>query len=410
MRLCFAVAVVAMALSALLSGCTGARENEEILYVVALGLDKGEEDGVLKISYQIAIPRAGEREKSNELATVITVRAKSFSEGASLLKSVAVGYPTFIQTKVIIIGEDLARDGIGRIMAPLQRYREYRGSIFFLVAQGSAENVIRTSQPLFVLTPSKFYEEMMLSGTETGYFLRTTLHQTLMRLNSASGQPYAALVAANPPQNPGKGSSGVPVAGENDRKYLAGEIVRQGGNTIDFAGTAVFYGERLAGKLDTTETRMLAMLLEQFPNGYISIKDPLQRDEMVNVQLRLGGKPDIKVSFVDDRPVIKIKIMLEGEFTNISSGINYEKEKNIRMIETQINEIYEREMTAMIRHTQAMNADVAGFGYYARRSFATVKKFREYEWNKRYRDAEVQVEFKTAIRRTGLMIRTMSGE
>ena len=398
--------ILVLALSLLLAGCSsGARESEEILYVVAMGLDKGEAEGTMKISYQIAIPRTGENVKSSDLTEIITVTATSLTEGVGMLNSVITGYPAFLHTKVIIIGEDLAREGLGKILTPFQRYREYRGSMFFLVARGTAEQVIRANEPRFTITPSKYYEQMMLSGVESGHFLRTSIHEVYTRLRSHSGHPYAALVAVSPSQSHGKVHSGV--EGENDRKYLAGDLPRKGGNKLEFAGTAVFAGDTLVGMLDNIETRMLAMLLGKFPQGYLSMRDPLQAREVVNVRLHLEKRPHITVSFVDGRPFISVTITLQGELTNISSGINYEKTAYLKLIEAQVSQIYQEDMLNMIKRTQLLDADVAGFGYYARYAFKTRQDLKAYNWKEKYRDAEVKVAFTTRIRRSGLMIRTV---
>lgn len=72
---------------------------------------------------------------------------------------------------------------------------------------------------------------------------------------------------------------------------------------------------------------------------------------------------------MEGRPVIHIDILLEGDISNINSGINYEQKGYIDLLETQISKVNEQEMRNMIRRTQELNSDVAGFGYYLRPDF-----------------------------------------
>ena len=86
------------------------------------------------------------------------------------------------------------------------RYREYRAAMFVVVARGTAKNFLEKNKPVFVTSMAKYYEETLVNGQETGYFLGTTLHEYYTRLKSKSGQPYIALVAINPESGEGRNS------------------------------------------------------------------------------------------------------------------------------------------------------------------------------------------------------------
>ncbi|MBP2629298.1 MAG: germination protein, Ger(x)C family, partial [Firmicutes bacterium] len=48
--------------------------------------------------------------------------------------------------------------------------------------------------------------------------------------------------------------------------------------------------------------------------------------------------------------------------------------------------------------------------YYLRPAFQSNKEYENYKWNEKYSQAEVNIEVKTQIRRTGLMLRTFPTE
>ena len=400
------VGVILVGVSVMFSGCNGARESNEVAYIIAMGLDKAEEKGMVTVTYKIAKPSVEGSKEAGGDAFIISNTATTIAESLNLLTSMVASKPSLSHTKVLVIGEELSRQGLTDIWGSLLRYREYRGSMFVLIARGTAKQFLEESKPVTNMSPSKYFETMLSSGEESGYLLRTSFHQFYHRLKSNSSQPYATLVAINP--QTGKGQRAVPkVPGGRIDGYIAGDFAREGGSPAEFAGTAIFSGDKMVGMLSTTETRMLSMLLGVFHRGFLSVVDPLDPKAYVNVYLRLGSSPKIKATLKDGHPVITVKILLEGEFTNITSGINYEEDSYLKLVESQINNVLQEEMVNFIQHTQKLNSDVAGFGYYMHPLFSNLQDLLDYNWNEKYSQAEVYVEMNTKIRRTGLMLRTV---
>lgn len=398
--------VVFCSVTLLLAGCNGAQESEEQAYIIAIGLDKNTENQ-FQITYQLSLPKPeGGKGDAGKNSAIITNTAVNLAESLNLLNSMIALSPKLSHVKVIVIGEGLARAGVTSIVAPFMRYREFRGSMFVLVARGSAKLFLENNQPIFNISPSKYFELMLGSSADSGYYLRTSFHQFYQRLKSQSGQPYVTLVAVNPQSGQGEISS-EKVAGEKNNGYQAGDIPRQGGNTVDFAGTAIFSGDKMVGILSTTETRILAMLLGEEYSGFLPVEDPLDAKYFVNMNLHLGAKPKIKVVLQDGQPVITIHILLEGEFSNIPSGIHYEEQSYLALLEAQVNKIYEQQMRNLITRTQILQADVVGFGYYLHPAFRTNQEYEDYQWNKKYSTAAVNITITTKIRRTGLMLKTL---
>ena len=393
-------------ISILLSGCNGAKELDQRANVIAIGLDTGQQEGMFTVSYQLAIPKGESKGEGSEEAVVLTNTAASIAEARNLLSSEVAMQPVLAHAKIIVIGEALARKGLDKILGPFMRYREYRGTMYVVVTRGTAKSFFEQNKPAFVASMSKFYEQKLANGEEAGYFLSTTLHQYYARLKGNSGQPYMTFVAINPMTGEGHISTSK-ATGDKLDGYNAGDIPRQGGNAVDFAGVAMFDHDKMVATLSTTEARMLSMVLGRYSSGFIVVEDPLDSKSAVNVSLRLGSKPKISVTLVEGKPMINVHILLEGEITSIASGIGYEQGSQLDILEDQINKTMQQQMINMIKRTQEYNVDVAGFGYYLRPAFQSNKEFDDYKWNEKFNQAEVNVEVNTQIRRTGLMIRTV---
>lgn len=63
---------------------------------------------------------------------MITVKAPTLAEGKNLLNTVLPRAVSMTHTTAIVIGEKLAKAGMQEIIGSLFRFREYRGSIFWL--------------------------------------------------------------------------------------------------------------------------------------------------------------------------------------------------------------------------------------------------------------------------------------
>lgn len=413
MRRRLAAAVLLVLVVLLFSGCNGRRETDEVGYIILVGLDKAAEKGKLNVTYQIAVPRTmaggegGGGGEGSKGAAIITITAASLSEARNILNTSLARAPNLSHNQAFIIGEELAKDGLAAVMGPLMRYREFRGSMFMIVVQNTtAQEFMEKNSPKIEALPSKYIETMLLTNTETGYYTRSTLHEFYTRLKNGSASPYAVLAGLNPLTGEDKPSKRQ-VAGEKTVPYTAGnEPIEGDGTPTNFAGTAVFKQDKLVGRLTTQETRVLLMLQGDFQRGFVVVADPQLPDQAVNVLLRLGERPKIKARMADGQVTLEVELNLEAEISAIPSGINYETNDYRRQLEDKISQVITAEINALLYKTQALGSDVVGFGHHVRPLFGKYQEWRQADWEEMYRQAEIDVQVKTNIRRTGLMWQT----
>jgi spore germination protein KC len=389
-------------------GCNGGRETDEITYVVTLGIDAAP-DGLLNVTYRMARPAAlgGEAGKGGgETTEIITITAPSLAVARDLLNSQVERSPNLSHIKVIIVGEELARHGLANTIVPIIRFREFRGSSFFLVAyRTTAENIIRTNKPVIEKLVSRWTEGMMGSAGESGYYQRTFLHNFLVDVKAGSGSPYATLIGIDPLAGHRHPSAGT-TAGEKSEEFLPGGTPRRGGNPVVLIGTALFSGDKMVGVLTNEETRMLSILTDQFHSGFLTVDDPLVPGLGVNVRIRPGRAARIDVRLADTRPVLEVDVLLEVEISALASGVNYETAEYNKLLEDRITEVIRHDMVKTITYTQRLGVDPVNFGRALRPRFSTYEEFRRFGWDEIYPTADVDVKVKTIIRRTGLMRQT----
>lgn len=399
--------LLVITISPVLSGCVGgSREVNEVSFVIAMAFDAAP-DGQLYVSYQIgraATAGADSPEKQQTSASqVITVRAATLSDVRNLLNSLTGPRSNLSHVKVMVFSEELARRGLKSILPPTVRWREWRGSIFIIVTKGSAKEFLKANKPEPFI-PSKFYELAMASSRESAYYPISQLHDFYIETKGYSGEAFAAYAAINPETLASKGPK---LPGTKFEIYKAGDFPREGGNPIEFAGTALFRGGKMVGILTNHETHGLLILRGTFPHsGFLTSIDPLQPKDGVNSNIGLREKPHIKARLVDGQAVFDIHVDLEGEVSGMSGAINYEVEPYRSILEASIAQIYKDKIEQYLRKTQELDCDAAGLGYYLRPHFKTMQEFKDFDWSNKYRYAEFHVTVTVNIRRFGLMWRT----
>lgn len=413
MSLRLAVAIALTAATLLCAGCFGSHETDDVAYILVIGIDQTP-DSNLRVTYQIATPHgaggdasgASEKAGGGQSWITNTIEARSPAETRMLLNSTMSRYPNVSHTTAFIFGEETARAGIGALLHYLVRTRDFRETLFLVVVRGTAEEYITRNKPKLEANIGKYYETF-INNNESGYFLRTDLHEFYTRLKITGSSPFTLYTGLNP--KTGENNPAGPKTPEQvGEPYLPGGIPRTGSeNPPEFLGMAVFRGDRMVGTLDSDETRAVAILLGQFSRGFVGLTDPLQPQEYVTVNLRNGETPKITAELNDGTAVFTAEVLIEGELTGAASGINYEMSPAKELLEAQVSQMLEGQMARMIRHTQEMGTDPVGFGFYLRAKFRTIDEAGKANMTDIYQRSEVRVKVITKIRRSGLMWRTM---
>ncbi len=180
-------------------------------------------------------------------------------------------------------------------------------------------------------------------------------------------------------------------------RYFAGGVPRKGGNSIEFLGSALFNGDRMIGKLDGHETRMMLLAKGNFQRGIFTIQDPKVPARIIPIELQLSRKPEIKINFEGAVPVIFLALELEGDILAIQSRINYEKPDMMPLLEKAVESHLKKSLDEVISKCQALNCDAFFFGRTAVRQFWTIEEWEAYNWNKHFREAKISTKIKFKI-------------
>ncbi len=412
----------------LLTSCTtDSKEIDDQVYTLVIGADKAINNKV-RVTVQFPTYKSGgegmsgtqkkgggggegNKDETGEVSGTIveTVEAPTLLEAVDLLNTSTTRRISLVQTKEIIFSEDLAKEGIGKYLEPIARFRETRRTIQVVVCRGTAEDFIKESKTLIGDSLAKSMELMFIESSNTGFFPHVTFHDFYAGMLNPYSMAYAAYAGLNDfsKLKPLKGEASSPL--KTEYEILPGEIPRKGDLKREFFGTAVFDGEKMVGSLNASETRYFLMVRGEFKRGIITIADKDNPDLAIPLDIRLGRKTKIKAHFENGRPVIDVKLNIESDLGAIQSREKYERLSKINDLNSQIDAYIQKGIVKTIEKTQKeWGTDIFGFGGYVARNFLTVPEFEKYNWLAHYRDAKINVDVSVNVRRTGLMMSSSS--
>ncbi|MCX7920545.1 MAG: Ger(x)C family spore germination protein [Clostridia bacterium] len=398
-----------------LAGCFDSQEITEWAYVYSIGMEKGVTD---KLRMTIQVPRmkagkgrggqSGGSESGQDQSDIetITIDCPTFYSGVNMVNSFLSRQLNYMHTKYLVFSESLAREGIDTYITGFIRGRQIRRQINVIIAKGSASEFLKENQTVISSSLSKKQQNMVEQGGNTGFFSEVTYGELLNEAKSYYSQPIAILAAVNDESKfkEGEGTGKAPFKTSGD--YYAGDLVRKGGSKVELLGTAVFDGGKMVGELNGDETRALLMVRGEFQRGFFALEDPKNPDTAITMDIRRQKGPSIKVGFEAGKPVIDVKVFLEGDILAIQSTIDYETKELKPILEKEFEKLIKEQIDQTIKKCQNLNSDVFKFGSVAAMHFLTVPEWEKYNWLKRFKDAQVNTQVNFTIRRTGNMIKS----
>jgi Ger(x)C family germination protein len=395
-----------MFLSSLLAGCRDASEVDDNIYAIAIGIDKGVNNKVvLTIQYPSYISSRGNEggESVTKGSNVHSIEAPSVLEGIDLLNMAISRRVSFIHNKILVISEDLAREGVGDYLAPFGKFRGSRRTMFVVVCKGSAIEFIKENRVSVIGGSVTKTTELMISQSKnTGFFPTVEFHEFYKNITSSYGEAVAIYTGVNNTKeievSPGKKES--PLVTQGDLK--PGELPRVGTSKREYVGTAIFQGDKMVGSFNPYETRYMLILTGKFRKGFLTLEDEKSPGKAIVYSIRYGRSPEIKGRFDDDKPVIDIMLNMEADIDAIQSRINYEDTKMIEELNKQLkNEIKEGVEKTIAKTQKEYKTDIFEFGNKFAGYFQTIDQWEKYNWISQYPEAKVNINVEVNVRRTG---------
>lgn len=379
---------------------------DNLAYVVALGIDIGEND-IYKVSFQF-VPRSGGEEKSesssssNGNKTVTnTVEAPSLNTAINLMNSYIARKINLSHCKVVIFSEEVAIKGISKEIYSLVNNSQARPSTNIIICKNTAEDYIRDTNPVLENSITKYYELFPDSSKYTGYVYNATLGDFFSLLVSSTGEPFAILGGTN--SNTSNNANNINST-SNTGEMKSTETSFSGIRGSENIGIAVFKEDKLVGELDATETLCLSIIKGEVSNFLIHLPNPKNNDEEIDLIIYPSGKKNVTVDILNGAPYITFSEKFIGKIYSVSQDKEYLTAEEIKSLSNLSNKYINNILINYLYKTSLKyQTDINDFGKYALSKFLTTTEFETYDWRNSYKNSTFKVSVDTNIQ-SGFLI------
>ena len=377
---------------------------EKLAYVVAIGIDKSNEN-LYSFSFQFtnvtSNTESGTAEKSPSI--VNSVEASSISSAVNLMNTYIGKRLNLSHCKVIVLSEDIASQGISNQIYTLMNDTEVRPSANIVVSKCNAKYYIQNSKPILENLITKYYNIFPSSSSYTGYTANATIGDFLNELECETCNPTAILGGMNTE----KSKIYSDLFQNEDSSTKANESTISGKRGSENLGLAVFKNDKLVGELNSLECLSYLNMNNESKSFYISIPNPEDSNDYLDLYLSPMHQNKVSVNLSNGSPYIKIKTAYTARIYSMNSDAEYLDNYVLDNISESCNSYLESIFSDYLYKTSTQfKSDINGFGKYALSKFWTSEDFYNYNWNENYKNAIFDVDVETKVESSILLTET----
>lgn len=381
-----------------LGGCWSRKELNELAIVLAAGIDRAPNGNIL-LTLQIARPQAfssGSQKSSgtqNNNTWVVSHTGETIMDAQRYLETKVSRQLYWGHDIILVFGEQLAREGLGQDIDFFSRSPDVRETTWILIAQGKASDVLNSHSQL-ENTSAQSVGDMARAGIGMPVMLKD-LTMALASYGNNPAIPRIALTPSGIPQGTGM-LENIPEAGEENQK--ATKVHAE----VTVTGTGVFKGDKLIGWLDLMETRGLLWLRNEMKKGEITVNSKTEHSKHLSVRIN-KAKTEVE-PFYDGKNVwFEVNLIMEGELLEQQSNEKLTDKKYYQAIEQEVaDQIKLKAQDTLDKAQHVYGVDIFSFGEAFHRKYKKDWGVMKNHWDEIFATAEVNIQAKATIRRTGL--------
>ncbi len=335
------VSLLSLLLSLSLGGCWNKREIGKIAIVMGLAVDSSEKENEIEITAQIAntrtIATAGESSSGGgggggEGKPYLNLSSKGEYVFPALRSSVTTSGSELYMAHnyVILFGQDIAEQGLGKYMDFFLREHELRLDMQLLVARGRGSDVLDVETG-FQSIPALHVNDLIKTQEQHSSGMTATVLDFMNRFAANRSAPLIPIIE---------------VKDENGKQLL------------HMSGTAVFAGDTMTGELDERETRGLLWASDKVEQNVLMTR---VGDDQIGIEvLRSSGSIKAETD-ADDRVTMVIEVEARGTIGSERGKGNYTTKEGADALLTAFAGEVEGDIRACLEKSRSLSADVFGF-------------------------------------------------
>lgn len=379
--LLFLVSLLVLAIG----GCGGKREVEQLAFILGVGIDQGEKDGTYLITFQMAQPKASGGSGAEIENWTISIELESLPVVAEEIDQIYNKEPFAGTARMIILGEGLSREGINNVLDNFQRFYQFRRTIYLLLAEGEARDILATKLRSKQL-PAMSLLSIMQGQKNQSVFPVTRLGHYLTILGRESQAPVIPVV-----KKIKSGDKGI-------------QFEEKEGEELQVDGAGVFEDGKLIDYLSEEETKGTLWLDNEVSSRYINASG---ENELKITTWILDTSTKFKIVQEDERTGIAFQIKANATLNEIQGKQQAMDPKEwrdfLKELEPLVEQAIEEECQAAVTKSKALHTDFIGIGRKIEQKDPKYWKLVKGDWEDNYFiDFPVSFDIQVTIKHSGL--------
>lgn len=358
-------------------GCWNAREIDELAIVTGMGIDKNKNG--YKVTMQVLNTSKMKSRGTSQEAGVITFTeaGQGLFESIRKMTKLSPKKIYLAHIRVVIIGEELAREGISQFLDFLSRDHEFRTDYYILVAKdATAEEVLNVLTPLEQIPSNKIHSALETSEKAWAPSKGITILPLINAIVADGKDPVL---------------SGIQILGNKEEDNKTEDLSKPNVDTLlQITPFAVFKKDKFVGWLNENESKGLNYILDNVKNTVGTLS--LGKDKEIGLEV-LSAKSNIKANFENGKPNIEVKIKVKANISEVEFDFDETKKENIDKVAKLSEEKIKSFCEDVIKKAQKeFNSDIFGFGEVIRRANHKLWSDLKDDWDGEFKHLPVEID------------------
>ncbi|MEK3787187.1 Ger(x)C family spore germination protein [Paenibacillus sp. FSL K6-1230] len=369
-----------------LSGCWDSTELNERAVVAAIGIDRSEQQRY-EVAFQIIVADEIASSKARGTTPVILYRetGNTIMEATRKAARKVPRRISLAHVRVVVISEELAREGISQLVDFLERDAETRLTMRVLIARKNKAKVLLSTMTSIGRIPANDITGKLESSERVyGEAYVVNIDDVIRSMNTDGSGPVIA---------------GVELTGNVEnapKKDNVEKIIPDA--TIYMHGTSIFRSDKLVSWLDGEEAMGLSIIKNKIRSRISSLACGKEPDSII-VESDFV-KSDLDVSFQRGEPVFTLVIKQTGMLSEVNCPLDLTGTDIIEAIQNDWSKDTRELVISTVRAAQRSHTDVLGFGEKLKRQNPKYWSRISKDWGKAFSDSTVQVRVISIIKHT----------
>lgn len=366
----------------ILCGCWNYKEVNQLAIVSGMAIEKENDEYVLTaqiINSQKSDVQDSSNIDGNKPVNILKAKGKTVHEALSNMALISPKDLYIGHNKLFIIDEEVAKNGIEKIIDFLIRQPESHKQFQVLISKGDkASNILEVLTPIEDLPAKDILLTLHLASNQKGNVTEVTYDELLSNIHKEGLEPTIPVIEITKSNN-------------NLKK----------GTDIKLSGMSVFKRDKLIGYLNYEESLGYNLIRNNIKKDVINFKCNGNYGSFEIVSITTNFKVDI----VNEKPLVNINTEGSLYLSEMNCDLNISKNSERKKLMDIINKKVETIISETIYNVKSKyKVDIFGFGYYLYQNNYKYWVNNKNNWDNLFNNIDLKINVNLNITKKGSIL------